>query len=263
MEITIDDWADDYPKDAFEAAFAAVSQVHQLMSWHEETSDISRLNRQASQGWTYVAPQTLAVLNIAVDLYQRTQGLFDITCERYLRTQGVLPTRDFSDAQTGSPADIQLGRQGEVFFTRPLTINLDGIAKGYAVDEAVAALQTAGVKAGCVNAGGDLRLFGPQPQAVQLRDPRAPDQLLHLGNFQNLSLATTGNYIPHFAAASGTVINPHTGKAVIFEGSLTVACRDCVLADALTKVAILALTNGIELPSIFTELNAKIYGLRN
>src|SRR5437762_3907929 len=58
---------------------------------------------------------------------------------------------------------------------------LDGIAKGFAVDCAVETLQLAGLRAGVVNAGGDLRVFGEAFEDIYVRTPDKPDALLHIG----------------------------------------------------------------------------------
>src|SRR5437773_2883272 len=69
---------------------------------------------------------------------------------------------------------------------------LDGIAKGFAVDRAVECLQDAGIAAGVVNAGGDLRVFGDELEEIYLRLPQRPAQLLRLGHLRNAAIATSG-----------------------------------------------------------------------
>src|SRR5205814_212933 len=66
-----------------------------------------------------------------------------------------------------------------------------GIAKGFAVDRAVEALQSAGIPAGVVNAGGDLRLFGEVGEDVYVRPPQCPDRLIYIGQVKNAAVATS------------------------------------------------------------------------
>jgi len=69
---------------------------------------------------------------------------------------------------------------------------LDGIAKGFAVDRAVECLRDAGIEAGVVNAGGDLRVFGPAFEEVYVRPPQRPAELLSLGSVREAAVATSG-----------------------------------------------------------------------
>jgi thiamine biosynthesis lipoprotein len=108
---------------------------------------------------------------------------------------------------------------------------LDGIAKGFAVDRAVEELQAAGVRAGAVNAGGDLRLFGDEMQDVYVRPPQAERQLVHIGRAAAAAVATSG---------SALLIDPRGGEARTPVAGVTVIAADCMTADALTKPCMLA-----------------------
>ena len=154
VEITLDAPGAPYPAQAFETAFAEIGRIHHLMSWHAPDSDVGRINRTPPGHWLDIDPCTAAVLHTARMLWQRSGGLFDITCERHLRACGVLPADSSGRAvaRSGGMADLELDDGARVRLHRPLTVNLDGIAKGYAVDRAVAVLQAQGVRTGCVNA---------------------------------------------------------------------------------------------------------------
>lgn len=257
VEITLDAPGAPYPAQAFETAFAEIGRIHHLMSWHAPDSDVGRINRTPPGHWLDIDPCTAAVLHTARMLWQRSGGLFDITCERHLRACGVLPADSSGRAvaRSGGMADLELDDGARVRLHRPLTVNLDGIAKGYAVDRAVAVLQAQGVRTGCVNAGGDLRLFGPAPQAVWLRDPRQPTRLWSLGEHREIALATTGSYFLGAAAeVPSAVIHPASGQAVTLPGSITVTAPRCMHADALTKVA--ALAHADDLNPWFASLGA-------
>src|SRR5437764_6578478 len=69
--------------------------------------------------------------------------------------------------------EIRLATDG-LFDCAACDYSLDGIAKGFAVDRAVECLQDAGIAAGVVNAGGDLRVFGDAPQEIYVRLPQDP-----------------------------------------------------------------------------------------
>lgn len=259
VEITLDAPGAPYPAQAFEAAFAEIARIHQLMSWHAADSDVGRINRVPAGRWLDIDPCTATVLHAARMLWQRSGGLFDITCERHLRACGVLHADSSGVAVTrsGGMADLELDDGGRVRLHQPLTVNLDGIAKGYAVDRAVAVLEAHELMAGCVNAGGDLRLFGPASQEVCLRDPRQPNRLWRLGHHCAIALATTGGYFLDAASgAPSAVIDPASGRPVSLPGSITVTAPRCMHADALTKIAALAHAGGLNLSALFESLGA-------
>ncbi len=259
VEITLDAPGAPYPAQAFETAFAEISRIHHLMSWHAPDSDVGRINRAPPGHWLDIDPCTAVVLHTARMLWQRSGGLFDITCGRHLRASGVLPadSSGWAVARSGGMVDLELDDGARVRLRQPLTVNLDGIAKGYAVDRAVVVLRAQGMTTGCVNAGGDLRLFGPAPQEVCVRDPHQPARLWSLGEYHEIAFATTGSYFLDAAAeVPSAVIHPASGQAVTLPGSITVTAPRCMHADALTKVAALAHAGGLNLSALFESLGA-------
>lgn len=199
---------------AVDAAFATVATVHRLMSFHEDDSDVARLNRQAAYRPVEVHPWTHEVLALALALYRDSAGLFDIAVAPVLRELGLLPgapdRRAAHSDQTGAP--FRMLADNRVCFTHHgIAIDLGGIAKGFAVDRAIETLRASGATQGMVNAGGDLAAFGPAPHPVYIRDPRHPGRVLAETVLFNGALATSGGRLdPMLSAAIGTcaVIDP-------------------------------------------------------
>jgi thiamine biosynthesis lipoprotein len=129
---------------------------------------------------------------------------------------------------------------GLVRKTSAAWIDLGGIAKGYAVDLAISTLQRHGVTSACVNAGGDLRVFGPDAWPVAVRAPRAPSTTGRQLSLRNAALATSGNYFSAKQFREQMMVSPlidgRNGRAVMERQSVSVHARSCALADALTKV---------------------------
>ena len=140
---------------AFEAAFAEITRIHDLMSAHDERSEVMRLSRRAHREPVQVHADTLAVLRIAIRLHELSDGVFDPSIGGLLARAGYLPFVEPDPLVTrGSLADIVIADDGKVTFQRPLHLDFGGIAKGYAVDCAVQALVAQGVAGALVNAGG-------------------------------------------------------------------------------------------------------------
>jgi len=225
---------------AVERAFAAIERVHQLMSVHERASDVSRLNRGGHRGAIEVDPQTWVVLAQAQRVSAASGGAFDVTVAPRLVEWGYLPAAEqpLPRSRPGGYRLIELLVGHRVRFGAPLMIDLGGIAKGYAVDVACAALSACGVANYVVNAGGDLRVGGA-PAIVHLRHPRRPVATLVLGSVRDCAIATSASY---FAGRDGNggrvhpIVAPATGAPACDRGSISVRAADCMTADALTKV---------------------------
>lgn len=209
-------------------AFEAIERVQRLMSVHDPQSDVSRISRAPPRSCVRVDPWTHEVLRRAQELHLATDGLFDCAVAPLLMKAGHLPCHAPA-VPDGSLADLELLPDGMVAVRRAVALTLDGIAKGYAVDRAVQALLHAGVPAGVVNAGGDLRLFGAQPEPVHVRDPRSPGRFIHIGDFRNAAVASS----------TGPVVDPRTMTLRHLCGGVTIIAEDCTTADTLTKPCLL------------------------
>jgi thiamine biosynthesis lipoprotein len=203
----------DASESAMRAAFERVTKVHALMNPHGGDSDLELIRRAAHLRTVQVHSWTYQVLCLARLLWQASAGAFDVTL----------------GAGGASSADLLLLGGNRLRSRRRLCIDLGGIAKGFAVDQAVAALRRAGATRGCVNAGGDLRLFGEAEQVVRVRLPGSPHLALPLVRARERAFATSGSYF-------GTLhTDVRSGKQLRADYSITVAAPTCMLADALTK----------------------------
>lgn len=186
---TLVEVAADLPS-SLEAGFEAAAEVQRRMSRFDAASDIGRFNAMRA-GTLQVHPWTAEVLAEAQALFRHSAGLFD--------------------ASAGSGAwEIEACRLTKL--DDAARLDLGGIAKGDAVDRAVAALVAAGATAGWVNAGGDLRAFGNVELPVVLRD-ESQGGVREFGRLREGAMATSR------LARHVTVIAPH-----------------CRIADALTKL---------------------------
>jgi FAD:protein FMN transferase len=226
--------------EAIDAAFAEVSGVHGLMSFHDDASELSLLNREAAVRRVRVHPYTYDVLTQARAMAEATDGTFDITTGFELVEWQLLPRSDNAATPGGCWKDVELHGDGWVRFRRPLTIDLGGIAKGYAVDRAIERLLHFKPVSAVVNAGGDLRVTGEAAERVGLyfegieRTRSAP--VLEL---QNGSLASSSGHLSR-KLFQGTTVGPHVDGQKREPASsrrfVSVVAASCVTADALTKV---------------------------
>ena len=235
---TIVEIACDNPS-ALEAGFAAIAHVHKRMSFHEAGSDLAVLRIAKPGDAVHVDAETVRVVRLALDLHGASGGLFDVTVGRQLVSAKFLPrtTAHRLAYYSGTSADIEIVDDTHVMCHRPMLIDLGGIAKGHAVDLAVAAVQAAGATQGIVNAGGDLRVFGSRAETIWLR--RADGQLGSSLEASNVAVASSSNLLFR-RSLRGESHSPHIGygrKAMLTGDAVTVTAPTCAFADAMTKVA--------------------------
>lgn len=219
-------------------AFACFDLAQRLWSFHDPASELSRLNRAACNGGGAepVHPLTVRLLRLARAMGRASDGLFNCTVGGRMVALGALPEHGGTCLGQGHADEIVLGRaRGTAFcrLARPLKITLDGIAKGFTVDLAVAALRRAGLPGGWVNAGGDLRCFGDAALPVHRREMDGSLRLL--GQLRNAAIASSrASDMPDPAFPARLIAQPETALAA---GVHSVLARYAWRADALTKVA--------------------------
>ncbi|MGB8400490.1 FAD:protein FMN transferase [Bradyrhizobium sp.] len=239
---------------AVNAAFEAVAHVQRLMSFHAPDSDVSRLNREAFHRPTGVDPWTFEVLEAAVEMHRRSNGVFDVAVAPTLQAMGLLPrSADNPPVPAGArsfDAIELLPGQTVRFRRRDIGIDLGGIAKGFAVDRALKVLRGFHIPNGLVNAGGDLAAFGPAPQRIHIRDPRDPRRLIGHVDIANQALASTARRFDPFRSAQTTgsaIVDPGTSEPAGAIDGTTVRAPSCMIADALTKIVMISGTAAHEL----------------
>ncbi len=214
-------------------AFARIAAIHGAMSFHDPDSELSRVNRLAAYGWVALSGDLAQVFGAALGFAAESDGLFDPSVAPWLVATGHLPRHH------PLPADIAPDWQAieldgdRVRFARPLLVDFGGIAKGYAVDAALAVLRDAGLASARVNAGGDLARFGDSVEPVRVRHPAQPTWGLHLADLGNGAVATSAGY---YQAATSPLRHPHTGGELCRRLSVSVLAPTCLAADALTKI---------------------------
>ncbi len=229
---------------ALDRAFAAIAKVQALMSAHDRGSDLGRLHATGPGALIRVHPWTWRVLAAAKRLHRITDGAFDpIAAGRLALAAGRLPQwccRPPSRAACWS--DLEILSSHRVRLSRRIRFDLGGIAKGFAVDRAVQALRAAGMAWGLVNAGGDLRAFGPRAWPIHARCPSAPGQFVLVGSVREQAVATSAPYFSEGVRAgrrASALFDPISGSSITGAISVTVFARTCLVADALTKAVLL------------------------
>lgn len=264
-----------------EAAFAEIGKIDELMSVYKSNSEISELNRDGFERAVKVSKSTYEVLQKGIEFSELTGGAFDITVGPLValwhsaEDANSLPAdAELSEARSKVGYDklyLDANEMSVRFAVEGMRVDLGGIAKGYAIDKAVEAMQKAGAAGGMVDIGGDIRCFG-LPSAGQnrwrigLQDPDktkdgfdagTPLLVLHL---TDAAVATSGGY-RRFARIQGEkyshIINRRTGTGAEGLSSVTIISRNAIDADALaTAVDVLGAEKGLALIEEIPEAEA-------
>jgi thiamine biosynthesis lipoprotein len=152
-----------------------------------------------------------------------------------------------------------------------MRLDLGAIAKGYAVDKAVEAMQKSGAAGGLVDAGGNIRCFGLPPQRkdcwlVGLQDPHKPEELYGMSQpllvlrLDDAAVATSGGYRRFVVIADkkySHIIDPRSPGAAEELKSVTIIAEKAVDADAIsTAVYVMGAEKGIALVRSMTGTEA-------
>jgi len=270
-----------------EAAFAEIQKVDELMSDYKSDSEISEVNQDAFRRAVKISESTYEVLQRSVEISNLTDGAFDITVGplvdllRRAEKKDVTPGED-EIARAKSKAGFEkliLDQKNRTarFAIDGMRLDLGGIAKGYAVDKAIQAMQKAGAVGGMVDIGGDIRCFGRALQGkshwlIGLQDPKmaknskfpAPGQsgraLLLTLKLVNAAVATSGDY-QQFVLIKGKryshIINRQMGTCAQGLSSVTIIADNATDADALaTAVSVMGVEKGLALIEKLPETEA-------
>jgi FAD:protein FMN transferase len=233
---------------AIDAALAELRAVDRAMSRFSATSDIGRANARAHRDAVAIGAGTAFVVAEALR-WAGVGGAFDPAIGRAVELWDVMSRSSPPEltavrrlAGRGLYRGVDLDVRGSrvAFDNADIALDLGGIAKGYAVDRAVAALREWGITDGLVNAGGDLYALGEAidgaPWTVGLRSPFEPDRIVTTIPLRDRAVATSGDYEQYFEHAGRRyhhLLDPTTGAPrTSAVHSISVAADTCMAADA-------------------------------
>lgn len=227
----------------------------ELSDW-KESSVLGRLNRDRQVGLT---SHLRTVLQGALHVARATGGAFDPTWaslgpvwEEAVRSGRWPPPHTLASARAGVGIEHIVVTDGIVRLDHPTTrVGLDGVAKGYIVDQVFLFLRRRGYAEVTVNIGGDLRTSSET--SIEIAHPFRPGRSAGTLGVIQRALATSGNQLRRRRIGGrwlGHVLDPRTGEPAGFRGTVTVLAPDAAMADALaTALLVLGPDIGIDFAS--------------
>jgi len=257
---------------ASNAAFNRISTLDNIMSDYNPGSELMQLCQRAGGPPEHISDDLFRVLSQAQELSQRSSGAFDITVGpvvrlwREARAQRQLPDPD-GLAQALKLVGYKnlrldpLNRTAELL--KPgMLLDLGGIAKGYAADQAIAVLEDRGILRALVAGAGDIAAGAPPPGergwviGIEPLDPQDKSATLFI-RLHDGAVSTSGDSEQHLDVAGvrySHIINPKTGFGLTGHSSVTVVAAKGITADSLaTAVSVLGPWRGLELIKTYPD----------
>jgi thiamine biosynthesis lipoprotein len=242
-----------------------VVEMHRIdhaFSPYKEDSELSRLNREAPRDWMAVSDEMMDLLTKSHQISDLSGGAFDVTYASvgryYDYRKGEVPDSETLERAVQAINYRYVERDIErqwVRYSHPhVYVDLGGIAKGHAVDRAIAILEEGGVTQASVAAGGDSRIIGDragQPWTVGIQHPRKPGEVSALLPLADTAVSTSGDYERYFerdGVRYHHILDPATGRSADGAWSVTILGPEATFTDALsTSVFVLGPDKGLEL----------------
>ncbi len=245
----------------FAEAFNEIRRIEKLMDVHNPESEISQVHRLAGKRPVKVSEEIFKVLKSSLEFSRFTSGAFDVSIRPLSHLWGmrrklnrILELKNIEEKlPLVNYRNIIMDERNQTieFKRKGMAIDLGGVAKGYAVDQAIEVLKKRGIEAALINAGGDIRVMGKRRWKVSLQHPRKEDEVLAVIRLQDRAIATSGDYQRYFIKEGKRyhhIINPETGYPAIECMSVTIIASQAIQADILaTSIFILGPEKGMKL----------------
>lgn len=226
-----------------------INELDDMLSTGKETSEVSRLNRS---GEAVLSPTVANLVKRSLDIYKKTDGLFDITIYPLMELWGF-PTKNYRvPSEKEIEEKLKLVGSDKIDFneeTRKISfknkgmeIDFGGIGKGYITDELVKILTDEKVESAIINLGGNVFGFRKKPDGslwnIAIRDPNEPDKYMAAIRLEDSAVITSGGYERYFEENGiiyHHILDPRTGKpSESGLKSVSIISKDGTLADALS-----------------------------
>lgn len=245
-------------------AVAEISRIEKLISSWDANSETSEIIRNAGIKPVKVSTELFDLIKRSIQISKLTDGAFDISyasMDRIWKFDGSMtqmPSEEEinNSVQKVGYENIILDEQNGTVFLKlaGMKIGFGAIGKGYAADMAKKLLQSSGVKAGLMNASGDLNCWGKQPDGtswkVGITNPLNKNKIFSWFDMDEQAVVTSGNY-EKFVEFDGKrythIIDPRTGYPASGISSVSVFAPKAELADALaTSIFVMGTSVGLD-----------------
>ncbi|MCH7960826.1 MAG: FAD:protein FMN transferase [Planctomycetes bacterium] len=245
-------------------AFERIQHLDSVLSDYRAQSELMRVCERAGTGPVRASDDLIAVLRVAETISRASDGAFDVTVGPIVRLwrrsgrDGRLPDRDELAAAMSrvgwQKVQIDPSARTVSLAVAGMRLDLGGIGKGFAADEALAELKRHGLSRSLVNLGGDIAVGDPPPGETGWRivpawfvdDP--PGQPLLIANAGVAGSGDAERFVEVDGVRYSHIVDPRTGIGLTHRTAVVVIASDGTTADALASAAsVLGPERGAEL----------------
>lgn len=273
--VSVELWAEDeaLAGRAISAVMAEMRRIDELMSPYKKASEVSLINRQASLKPQQLSDELYALIDKALFYSRVSDGAFDISFaalgNHYQYRNAEMPSelqrKRLQNHINFRLLRLEADKRTLEFLDDNMAIDLGGIAKGHAVDNAIRKLKSMGIISAVVSAGGDSRVLGgrgDRPWVIGIKHPRDTDKQAVKIPLVNTALSTSGDY-ERFFIKDGVryhhILDPKSGSSASLVQSVSVLAPLAVDSDALsTTVFVLGVKSGLALVNRLQGIDAII-----
>ena len=231
--------------------FTRIEELNETLSDYRDGSEINRLSARSGSGeWKAVSDDLFSILFISKKISRRTHGSFDVTVgpvvqlwRRAVRRNSFPTETELQEAMRAVSfhyLKLRCRTKSVKLKRRNMRLDVGGIGKGFAADEAVKVLGKLGIKSVLIDAGGDVTLNDPPPGKlgweISIDSGNSQDSTAAVIPLAKAGVATSGatyRYLEHEGIRYSHIVNPKTGVGLRFHVRTTVVAPSGTLADAL------------------------------
>jgi len=246
-------------------AIAEMDRIEKIISSWDANSQTSVINKNAGIQPIKVNKELFNLIKRSLAISKLTDGAFDISyasMDKIWKFDGSMKTFPSKETIKKSVkkvgySNIILDEEKQTVFLKlkGMKIGFGAIGKGYAADKAKKLLISKGVRAGIINASGDMNTWGEQPNGkdwtIAITNPLNKEKVYGIFSLKKGAVVTSGNYEKYviFDGKRYThIIDPRTGLPSSGIISATIFAPSAELADALaTSIFVTGSEVGINL----------------
>ncbi len=265
FEITVISLDEDLGYVYIQEAIAEIRRIEKLISSWDEESETSQINRNAGIRPVKVSPELYSLIEKAIQISRITDGAFDITYTplrdiwKFDGTMTVMPSQSKIDEvlKRVGYQHIELNRAEQTVYLRKkgMRISFGAVGKGYAADKTKALMVSKQVKAGIINADGDITTWGKKATGekwlIGVVNPNKKGQLFSWIPILESSVATSGadsEYMTVNEKKYTHVLDPRTGYPTTGIHSVSVFAQSAEFSDAMaTAIFVMGTNAGLDL----------------
>ena len=264
--------------------FAYYNSLFDIYNDYDGLNNIKTINDNAGIKPIEVDEAIIELIELSKEINELSDGAFDITdgallkiwheyrdegkelnSEGYYGKTPSLEELEAADVHKGFDKIVIDKEASTVYITdKEVSLDVGGVAKGFACEKVAQKLSEAGLEYGAVNAGGNQRIINSKPDGsgfnVGIQNPRAESiagmitssNVVVLPDLKNVSVVTSGDYQNYYLALDNVrlahIIDPSTLYPATHYTSVSIVTQNSGLADCLsTALFVLDYEDGLKL----------------